>query len=109
MKVGQIRYTRDQLDEVDLDFPIGRFVFPPRQAAGRSAVQHVKRGASGWAVIGEGNTRATTIHSSQAAAIKAAARIAGNKKSAVVVHKADGGILKKFIFSETRRNAATAH
>ena len=53
--------------------------------------QHVvPRGEHGWAVLGEGNTRDTSHHSTQKAAMQAAREIAKNQKSEMVVHKVNG-------------------
>jgi len=52
--------------------------------------QHVVKKDDGWAVKGEGNSRATSLHSTQKEAINTAREIAKNQKSEVVIHSADG-------------------
>jgi len=46
-------------------------------------------------VRGEGNSRLTSIHGTQAEAIEAAREIAINQSSEVVIHRADGRIRDK--------------
>lgn len=57
--------------------------------------QHVVRHEDGWAVKGAGNQRATSVHSTQGEAIKAAREIARNQASEVVVHRPNGQIRDK--------------
>ena len=57
--------------------------------------QHVVRRGSEWAVKGEGNSKDTSLHLTQQAAIRAAREIAINKKSEVVIHGLDGKIRDK--------------
>ena len=53
--------------------------------------QHVvPRSEHLWAVLGEGNTRDTSHHSTQKAAMQAARESAKNQKSEMVVHKVNG-------------------
>lgn len=47
--------------------------------------QYIVRKADGWAVVGEGNSRATAIRPTQRAAIKRASVIARNNRSEVVI------------------------
>jgi hypothetical protein len=54
--------------------------------------QHVVRRDEGWAVRGEGNTRDTSRHGTQAEAIDAARETAQNQQSEVVIHRPDGRI-----------------
>ncbi len=54
--------------------------------------QHVVPRNGGWAVQGAGNSRATSEHKTQAAAIKAATPIAKHQKSDVVIHGQNGQI-----------------
>ncbi len=54
--------------------------------------QHVVPYGSEWAVRGEGNGRATSIHRTQAEAIDAAREIARNQRSELVIHRSDGRI-----------------
>jgi len=58
--------------------------------AGRN--QHVVRREDGWAVRGEGNTRDTSHHRTQAEGIDAARGIARNQQSEVVIHDRQGRI-----------------
>lgn len=48
--------------------------------------QHVVKREDGWAVLGAGNSRDTSHHQTQAAAIDAARAIAKNQRSEVVIH-----------------------
>jgi hypothetical protein len=57
--------------------------------------QHVVPHGSGWAVRGENNSRATSLHRTQAAAEAAARDIAINQRSEVVVHRPNGQIRDK--------------
>ena len=54
--------------------------------------QHVVPYEGGWAVRGEGNERATSVHDTQAEAIEAAREIARNQRSDLVIHRTDGRI-----------------
>ena len=54
--------------------------------------QHVVTHPDGWAVKGEGNERATSIHSTQTEAIEAAREIARNQQSELLIHGRDGQI-----------------
>ena len=54
--------------------------------------QHVVPHDGGWAVRGAGNTRATSIHDTQAAAIGAARDIARNQASELLIHGRNGQI-----------------
>ncbi len=54
--------------------------------------QHVVRRDDQWAVRGEGNTRDTSLHDTQAQAERAAREIAINQKSEVLIHSRDGRI-----------------
>ncbi len=57
--------------------------------------QHVVGHEDGWAVRGEGNTRATSVHSTQAEAIDAARIIARNQEAELLIHGRDGRIREK--------------
>jgi len=57
--------------------------------------QHVVRRDENWAVRGEGNSRDTSLHDTQAAAIDAARDIAVNQGAEVVIHGRDGKIRDK--------------
>ena len=54
--------------------------------------QHVTPKGDQWAVQGEGNSRATSVHETQAEAIDAAREIARNQKSELIIHGTDGRI-----------------
>ena len=54
--------------------------------------QHVVKHPEGWAVKGEGNSKATKITNTQEQAIKAAEKIARNQKSDTKIHGVDGKI-----------------
>jgi hypothetical protein len=56
------------------------------------ANQHVVRRDDGWAVRGEGNSRDTSHHPTQADAISAAREIAERQRAEVVIHGRDGRI-----------------
>ena len=57
--------------------------------------QHVVPREEGWAVRGEGNTRDTSLHRTQAEAERAAREIAINQKSEVLIHGEDGRIRER--------------
>ncbi|MFO0794131.1 MAG: DUF2188 domain-containing protein [Candidatus Brocadiaceae bacterium] len=57
--------------------------------------QHVVSRGNAWAVLGEGNTRDTSRHSTQAEAFEAAREIAKNQKSEVFLHGTDGKIRER--------------
>jgi len=57
--------------------------------------QHVVPRSSGWAVHGAGNSKDTSQHATQGAAISAARQIAKNQHVEVVVHGRDGRIREK--------------
>jgi uncharacterized protein YdaT len=57
--------------------------------------QHVVPHQDDWAVRGEGNERATSVHTTQAEAIERAREIAINERSEVVTHRRDGTIRDK--------------
>jgi hypothetical protein len=54
--------------------------------------QHVVPRDGGWAVRGAGNTRATSLHNTQAEAIQAGREIASNQGSELVIHRPNGQI-----------------
>ncbi len=54
--------------------------------------QHVLKHSRGWAVKGEGNSKATKVSHTQAQAIKKAEDIARNQKSDTKIHGVDGRI-----------------
>lgn len=57
--------------------------------------QHVVPHPDGWAVKGEGNSRATSLHNTQQEAIDAGRGIAQNQGSELVIHRPDGRIRDK--------------
>jgi len=60
--------------------------------------QHVVPHEGGWAVRGEGNERATSVHERQSDAIGRAHDIAIGQQSEVVIHGRDGRIRDKDSF-----------
>jgi hypothetical protein len=54
--------------------------------------QHVVKRDEGWAVRGEGNSRDTSHHPTQAEAIDAGRDIARNQHSELVIHDREGRI-----------------
>ena len=48
--------------------------------------QHVTRRGNQWAVVGEGNQKATSLHSTQEEAIGAAKEIAINQQAELLIH-----------------------
>lgn len=57
--------------------------------------QHVVKRESGWAVLGEGNSRDTSHHPTQEQARQHAREIAINQQSEVVIHNRQGRIRDK--------------
>lgn len=57
--------------------------------------QHVVPHENGWAVRGEGNERATSVHNTQQQAIDVAREIARNQQAELVIHRPDGRIRDK--------------
>lgn len=57
--------------------------------------QHVVKRPNGWAVRGEGNSRDTSVHRTQAEAQERAREIAQNQKSEVLIHGRDGKIRER--------------
>lgn len=57
--------------------------------------QHVVPHGGDWAVKGAGNSKATSVHNTQAEAITRAREIAQNQKSELLVHGEDGRIREK--------------
>jgi len=57
--------------------------------------QHVVPVGDQWGVLGEGNSRKTSIHDTQGEAIDAARDIAINQEGEVVIHRRDGRIRDK--------------
>jgi hypothetical protein len=54
--------------------------------------QHVVPHGNQWAVKGEGNERATSLHNTQAQAIEAGREIARNQQAELVIHRPNGQI-----------------
>jgi hypothetical protein len=54
--------------------------------------QHVVPHPDGWAVRGEGNEKATSVHRTQQEAIEAARQIAQHQQSELVIHGRDGQV-----------------
>lgn len=57
--------------------------------------QHVVPHKTGWAVEGEGASKATQVFTTQQKAIDRAREIAQNQQSEVVIHRRDGTIRDK--------------
>ena len=57
--------------------------------------QHVVPHSEGWAVKGAGNSKATSVHSTQAEAIDRARDIAQNQQSELLVHGRNGQIRER--------------
>lgn len=57
--------------------------------------QHVVPHGNDWAVKGAGNSKATSVHSTQQEAITRAREIAINQKSELLVHGENGRIREK--------------
>ncbi len=57
--------------------------------------KHVVPHGKDWAVRGENNERATSIHETQSEAERAAREIAIRQRSEVVIHRRDGRIRDK--------------
>lgn len=58
--------------------------------------QHVvPNGDNGWAVKGEGNSKATKITTTKKEAVDAARQIAKNQKSELIIHGKNGKIQSK--------------
>ncbi|MEQ1528356.1 MAG: DUF2188 domain-containing protein [Methylococcales bacterium] len=57
--------------------------------------QHVVPHGDDWAVKGAGNSKATSIHSTQAEAINRGREIAQNQKSELLIHGQNGRIREK--------------
>jgi hypothetical protein len=57
--------------------------------------QHVVPHGEDWAVRGEGNSRATTVHSTQQEAIEHAREIARNQQSELLIHGTNGQIRER--------------
>jgi hypothetical protein len=62
--------------------------------------QHVVPHSDGWAVRGAGNERATSVHTTQQAAIDAARSIARNQSSELLIHGRNGQIRERDSYGE---------
>jgi len=60
--------------------------------------QHVVRRGSEWGVLGEGNSRVSSLHGTQAEAMQRGREIAQNQCSELVIHGRDGRIRDKDSF-----------
>jgi hypothetical protein len=66
---------------------------------GMAKKQHVVPHGNEWAVRGEGNGRATSVHTTQTEAIKKARSIARRQQSEVVIHRSDGRVRDRDSYS----------
>lgn len=57
--------------------------------------QHIVKRQDGWGVLGEGNSRDTSRHPTQADAFEAGRRIAENQGGDVIIHDRDGRIRER--------------
>lgn len=57
--------------------------------------QHVVPHGDDWAVKGAGNSKATSVHPTQADAIQRAREIARNQESELLIHGSDGRIRER--------------
>lgn len=62
--------------------------------------QHVVPHQNGWAVKGAGNSRASSVHSTQAEAIKAARETAIEHKSEMLIHRQNGQIRERNTYGD---------
>lgn len=70
-------------------------MYPLNRSNGMGKNQHVVPRGNVWAVRGEGNSRDTSHHATQAEAIAAARTIAINQKAELVTHDTKGVIREK--------------
>lgn len=61
----------------------------------RRGWQHVVPHDGGWAVRGEGNSRATSVHDTQREAIDTAREIARNQNGELLIHGRNGQIRER--------------
>jgi hypothetical protein len=61
----------------------------------RKGNQHIVPHDSGWAVRGEGNSRATSVHRTQRDAIEAGREVARNQGGELLIHGRDGRIRER--------------
>jgi len=57
--------------------------------------QHVVPHDNSWAVVGEGNSRATSVHGTQQEAIDAGREVARNQGGELLIHGRDGRIRER--------------
>lgn len=57
--------------------------------------QHIVPHEDGWAVRGEGNSRVTSVHDTQAEAIERGREIAHNQESELLIHGRNGRIRER--------------
>ena len=62
--------------------------------------QHVVPHPQGWAVKGEGNQKASSVHSTQREAIGAAREIARNQGSEMLIHGVNGRIRERNTYGD---------
>jgi hypothetical protein len=62
--------------------------------------QHVVPHSNGWAVKGEGNTKASSVHQTQRAAESAARQSAVRTGSEVLIHGRDGRIRERNTYGQ---------
>jgi len=60
--------------------------------------QHIVHRPDGWAVLGEGNGRDTSVHRTQERAINEGRGIAKNQRSELLIHDRHGRIRQKDSF-----------
>ena len=70
--------------------------------------QHVVPHGDGWAVRGEGNERATSVHRTQSEATDAARQIATNQRSEVLIHGRNGQIRERNSYVRTDSRIASS-
>jgi hypothetical protein len=57
--------------------------------------QHIVKHSDGWAVKGEGNSKATVVTKTQGQAIDKGREIAKNQESELIIHRPNGQIRDK--------------
>ena len=62
--------------------------------------QHVVPHEQGWAVKGEGNTRVSSVHPTQRAAIEAARESAISNRSEMLIHGRNGQIRERNTYGD---------
>ncbi|MNC78196.1 hypothetical protein D3C75_1303550 [compost metagenome] len=69
--------------------------FRPKEGGDQMPNQHVVPNGDGWAIKGEGNSKATKITDTKKDAVDAARTIAKNQGSELIIHGKDGKIQSK--------------